>query len=100
MTLKAAVVGKSGRNHAIACSMSGRLNSLKQALLSSPKRADVYVVSDVYNTRLAPRDHLYCGKTDDPAFVADCMKQIKPDLVVIGPEEPLAAGIADMLAEM
>ena len=89
MKLKIGVVGKSGRNHAIV-----------QALLCSTNVPDVYVISDVYNTRLAPPDRLFCGKSDDPAFVADCMRQIKPDFTVIGPEEPLAAGIVNMLAKM
>jgi len=89
MALKVEVVGKSGRLHAIL-----------RALLDSVRMPDVYVISDVNNPKLVPPDRLYCGKSDDRAFVEQCTRQIKPDLVVIGPEEPLAAGIVDMITAM
>jgi phosphoribosylamine---glycine ligase len=87
MTIKVAAACKSGRLHAIT-----------QALMNSASSPDVYALSDVNNPRVAPQGHLFVGKTDDPEFVRDCIRKIKPDLFVIGPEEPLAAGVADMLA--
>jgi len=60
----------------------------------------VHVISDVYLTRIAPPERLICGKSDDRPFVEGCVRRIKPDLVVIGPEEPLAVGIADLVTAM
>jgi phosphoribosylamine--glycine ligase len=73
------------------------LHAIIQALLASAAVPDVYVVSDVYNTKLVSRDRLFVGKSDDLSFVEYCTKKIRPDLVIIGPEEPLAAGVVDML---
>lgn len=38
-------------------------------------------------------------KVDDPAQVTDLARELKADLVVIGPEVPLVAGVADALRE-
>lgn len=77
---------------------SGRRDALYQAALGSSHRPEVYVASDVGNPGNIPSDHYFCGKIDDPEFVRDCLKKIgsKHSLGVIGPEEPLLAGISDL----
>lgn len=39
------------------------------------------------------------GKTDDPEQVVAFAREVRPDLVVVGPEAPLAAGVVDRLAD-
>jgi phosphoribosylamine---glycine ligase len=77
---------------------SGRLHAIVQTLLASTCAPNVYALSDVRNPYLVPPDRFYCGKTDDPEFIKRCIKEIKPKptLAIIGPEEPLATGIADL----
>ena len=82
---------------AISCK-SGRLDALRQAVMSSAYSPEVFALSDTNNPRLTDPRHFYWGKTDDPAFVKKCIREIRPDLYIIGPEEPLAAAIADLLA--
>ena len=77
---------------------SARQHALIQALLASSAHLNIYAASDVNNPCLVPADHFFCGKTDDPKFIEDCIAKMpsKPTLAVIGPEEPLAAGISDL----
>ncbi len=79
---------------------SGRLHALVQALLSSVHQVIVGAISDVNNTKLVPPEYLYVGKTDDKEFIRRCVEEFKPDLVVIGPEEPLEVGVADLLQSL
>jgi phosphoribosylamine--glycine ligase len=90
MTIRAvAHIGKSSRLHAqiAACLKPG--TALKS-----------YAITDVYNGRLTNPEWIFVGKSDDKNFVRECIEKIKPQIAIIGPEEPLAEGIADMLAEM
>lgn len=89
MPLKVANIGK-----------SGRLDAISRACLKGPDLVKVYAITDVYNARLTSSEQLFIGKSDDLAFVRECIEKIRPDLAIIGPEEPLAAGVADMLAQM
>lgn len=82
----------------LAMCKSGRLHALVQALARSARQPIVGAISDVNNPRLVAKELFYHGRTDDPEFVRNCVREFRPDLVVIGPEEPLLAGIADMLA--
>jgi phosphoribosylamine--glycine ligase len=86
---KVFVIGKSARLHATV-----------EALLLSSASIEVYVISDVRIGELVARDRLFVGKSDDVAFVQECVGKIGPDLALIGPEEPLATGVADALWRM
>lgn len=77
-TLRLAVIGKDGRTTAI-----------EKALRASPKVADV--------TGFGPGKDL-SSEAAKQEIVAQA-KKTKPDFVVIGPEEPLAAGIVDRLQD-
>lgn len=80
----------------LALCKSGRLHALVQALLNSAWHPDVYAASDVNNPCLVPSDHFFWGKTDDSIFIEKCIREIKPDIAIIGPEEPLEKDIADL----
>ena len=75
-TLRPAVIGKDGRTTAI-----------EKTLQASPRVAEVVYLGD--------GKHLFT-KTAQEEVLAKASKT-KPDFVVIGPEEPLAAGIVDRL---
>jgi phosphoribosylamine--glycine ligase len=74
--LKPAVIGKDGRTTAI-----------KYALELSSKVSEVF---DLDNWKFGTQE-------EAKARVLEKARRLKPDFVVIGPEEPLAAGVVDML---
>ena len=78
-TLRPAVIGKDGRTTAIA-----------EALGASPHVIEVIPL------------HEWKKKKPEVAMreVLARAKKLKPDFVVVGPEEPLAAGVVDRLAEL
>lgn len=83
-------VGKSGRNDCIAAAVRQSLRPHK-----------LFIMSDVINESLRSKaDGWRKGKTDSPDEVARYAKEIEADLVIIGPEEPLAEGVVDKLLEM
>lgn len=80
------VIGSGGREHAIAwkVNLSPRLNRL-YALPGNPGIAELAeIVSGI--------------SVDDHAAVVDFCKRKNVDLVIVGPEAPLAAGLADSLS--
>lgn len=85
------VLGKSSRLHAIA-----------QALKYSPLSPEVYVLSDVDNPGLSRDAIVHVGRSDNWDEVSAFLKKLprKPDMAVIGPEEPLEVGIVDELLKI
>ncbi|MCE9521109.1 MAG: phosphoribosylamine--glycine ligase [Alphaproteobacteria bacterium] len=83
-------IGKSARQHCIV-----------ETLDNSKYEKEILSLADVDNIGLrAHSKEFECGKTDDPAFVAKYAELWRPDFAVIGPEEPLAAGVVDTLAKL
>jgi phosphoribosylamine--glycine ligase len=79
---------------------SGRLDAIREALVNSAIPVEVYILSEVNNPGLAKKANvIHPVKTDDPHAVAKIVREINPEFVVIGPEEPLAAGVVDELAK-
>lgn len=79
------VLGGGGREHAIV-----------HALLKSPRNPDVLVAPGNGGTAKIATN-VPDLRIDDPRAVADFAAQNSIDLVVIGPEGPLVAGVADAL---
>jgi phosphoribosylamine---glycine ligase len=79
------VVGAGGREHALV-----------RALLRSPRRPEVLCTPGNAGIRrdAGPLD----APADDPAALARAAREAGIDLVVVGPEAPLVAGLADALA--
>jgi phosphoribosylamine--glycine ligase len=86
MGLRVMVVGGGGREHSIAWKLAQSPRTA--ALFCAPGNAGTTDVAE--NTPIRP--------TDTEAVLAFAQER-QIDLVVIGPEEPLAAGIADRLTE-
>jgi len=84
----------------LAICKSGRLDAIVSALFESKYPKKLYVLSEVKNRGLTSKAIVKTGRTDDCDLVAKFASEINPDFVVIGPEEPLAAGVVDRLATM
>jgi len=82
--MKVLVVGSGGREHALAWKIKS--SKLVTEVVCTPGNAGIAEVA-----RLAK-----VAADDGPGLVELCALE-KPDLVVIGPEDPLCAGVADLL---
>lgn len=82
--MKILLIGSGGREHAIAWKLaqSQRVNRI----VAVPGNAGIAQVATIRPVSLEPQDLL------------DLARMEAPDLVVIGPEAPLVAGVADFLA--
>ena len=84
--MKSLLVGGGGREHALAWKMSQ--SKLCEVLYAAPGNPGI-------------AQHATCVdlKDDDKAGIVDFAKKNGVDLVVVGPEEPLAKGLADAVRE-
>jgi len=82
--MKVLILGSGGREHALAHAI--KASPLLTELIVAPGNPGIGEIA-----RLAPLDPM-----DVPAVVAFCVQE-KIDLVVVGPEGPLVAGVADAL---
>src|SRR4029077_3810550 len=82
--MKVLVVGSGGREHALAWSLarSARLSELHAA---------------PGNPGIASLATCHPARADDPASLVPLAAELRVDLVVVGPEAPLVAGLADDL---
>jgi phosphoribosylamine--glycine ligase len=84
--MKVLLVGSGGREHALAWKIAQ--SSLLTALVCAPGNAGMAALAEIRPV----------GATDVPGLVA-LTQEIGADLVVIGPENAVAAGLADALTE-
>ncbi|MDT9593469.1 phosphoribosylamine--glycine ligase [Nocardioides zeae] len=84
--LKTLVIGTGGREHALA-----------RALSLDPGVAEVHAAPG--NPGIADVASLHAVDPMDPAAVAALAQRLAVDLVVVGPEAPLVAGVADAVRE-
>ncbi|MGN6721107.1 MAG: phosphoribosylamine--glycine ligase [Marmoricola sp.] len=82
----ALVIGTGGREHALAA-----------ALARDPEVSEVHAAPG--NPGIAQVATLHEVDPLDPAAVADLAESISADLVVVGPEAPLVAGVADAVRD-
>ncbi len=75
----------------------GREHALVRALLADPFVREVHAAPG--NAGIAEDVPTHDVDADDPAVVTDLARRLGSDLVVIGPEAPLAAGVADALLD-
>jgi phosphoribosylamine--glycine ligase len=82
--VKVLVVGSGGREHALAW-----------AIARSPRLADLHAAPG--NPGIAALASCHPVRADDIASLVPLALELQPDLVVVGPEAPLVAGLADEL---
>ena len=86
---KILVIGSGAREHAII-----------RALDRSPQEKEVYCLASNMNPGIAEIcDELTVCNINDPNFVVSYAQEIATTLTIIGPENPLANGVADALWE-
>ncbi len=84
----------------LAIGKSGRLDCIVEALYRSDQTEEIYSFSEVSSPGLQEKSELKLGDTENYREVLDYAIKCKPDLAIIGPEEPLKAGVADRLKEL
>ena len=84
MTTRVLLVGSGGREHALAWKLE-----------QSPSVDELYFRSG--NPGMEQLGNAIDFTPNDPRSVADAAERVNADLVVIGPEDPLVAGVADPL---
>jgi phosphoribosylamine--glycine ligase len=88
--LRILILGKDARTDAIA-----------SACLAGRRNCELFAFSDYNNPGfLAKCKHLAIGPLNDVAAILRYADEIRPDLTIIGPEEPLAAGVVDALTSI
>jgi len=80
------VVGRGGREHALAWKLA-----------SEPGVNDVYVTMAATAMLAIPHVHGAAASPTSPEAVVRFARHVAAELVVVGPEAPLAAGVADAL---
>ena len=86
MSERVLVVGGGGREHALAW-----------ALARSPHVDEIVCAPG--NPGMAALGECVPVAVSDPAAVVDLAAKVEPDLVVVGPEDPLVAGVVDALED-
>ena len=85
-TVKVLVIGPGGREHAIV-----------RSLLADPNVSEVHAAPG--NAGISKLVPTYNINGNDPEAVAELATRLGVDLVVVGPEAPLAAGVSDAVRE-
>ena len=80
------LLGSGGREHALAWKMA-----------QSASVTDIYALPGSDGMAGVKKVRCVAGNPADAAFVVKTAQELKADLVVIGPEKPLAAGVTDAL---
>ena len=88
MVMRILVIGSGGREHA-----------LLKGLAADPATTDLHVTPGNAGMSDLATVHADAGKSDDGTAMVSLAQTIGADLVVIGPEIPLVAGVADALRE-
>jgi len=80
------LLGSGGREHALAWKMA-----------QSPAVTKIWALPGSDGIATVEKTECIAGNAADPAFVVKTAQQLKPDLIFIGPETPLEAGVVDVL---
>jgi phosphoribosylamine--glycine ligase len=84
------LVGKDARTDAIAA-----------ACLASPQTPELFALAEFATPGLAERCvRVFQGALSDTDILPEVVGEVRPQLAIIGPEEPLAAGYADVLRSL
>ncbi len=87
---KVLLIGNGAREHAMA-----------EALCASKYGVELYVIGGAKNPAIdALATEYLVGSVTDLELIRGFALKVRPDFAVLGPEAPIAAGVADMLLEL
>lgn len=86
-----------GGLHILLLGSGGREHAQAWKIVQSPLVAALTVLPGSDGIALLPKTRCTAGNAADVKTVLQLAATIKPDLIVIGPEAPLAAGVSDAL---
>lgn len=90
MTFRVLVIGKDARTDSIAA-----------ACARSPRGVELYGFTELPLPGLVDKcREVHEGSLTDLARLADVVRRVRPHLAVVGPEEPLEAGVVDALQRL
>lgn len=80
----------------------GRLDAIAAAIRQSLRPVELSVLSEMNNPGLFEKSEgrLSIGNTDNLSTIEEFALRTNPDWAIIGPEEPLRAGVVDKLMEL
>lgn len=87
---KVLLIGNGGREHVIAETLKRSPNCGDLFTYASAKNPGIFALSSAYEV----------GSLSDFDKIKDFAKQTKPNFAIIGPENPIADGVADLLLEI
>ena len=82
--MKVLILGSGGREHALA-----------HAMAASPRLTELFIAPGNAGTQALAQNLPLA--LDDHGAIGECCRELGIDLVVVGPEAPLVAGLADDL---
>ena len=86
------------KNEILVIGSGAREHTIIRALDRSPQKKEIYCLASNMNPGIAELcDELTIGNINDPDFVVSYVKEMGATLAIIGPENPLANGVADAL---
>lgn len=88
VAMRILVIGSGAREHALALGLS-----------KDPATSELHVAPGNVGMEKIATVHPDAKNVDDPSAMLDLARKINADLVVVGPEIPLVAGVADVLRE-
>ena len=87
MTERILIIGSGAREHAIAAALARSPQSPELLCFGPARTPGIAAFTRAYTT----------GNVTDPAAIVAFAREHSPTLAIIGPEAPLAAGVADAL---
>lgn len=83
------LIGNGAREHCIAEALT-KSGKVTLASYAKAKNPGIYALSEIYQI----------GSYTDFSAILEFVKKVKPDFAVIGPDDPISDGVADLLLEL
>jgi phosphoribosylamine---glycine ligase len=89
---------RSARQRVLVIGKDARTDAIAASCVASPSEPILFALSELPIPGLVAKcERVFTGSLTDVDLVVQVAAEVRPDLVIIGPEEPLAAGVVDQL---